>query len=56
MNVADIFKVNHLAIKGCRHILLIDDVSTTGSTLIEAVERYVSVIGGKVTLAVLAIA
>jgi predicted amidophosphoribosyltransferase len=56
LNVDNIFEVkDKMQIEG-KHILLVDDVITTGSTLISCAESILSAYGTKVSIAAIACA
>lgn len=56
-NVAGAFAVdNYKALEGFRHILLVDDVFTTGSTLAECCRALRSALGNKVMISVCTLA
>jgi ComF family protein len=55
-NVAGIFSLNEAAKYSGKHILLIDDVITTGATLVEAARELKKIPGVKVSIATMAIA
>jgi ComF family protein len=55
-NVGDVFAVGDPAAVAGRHILLVDDVLTTGSTLIGCATALLSVPGTRISVAALAVA
>ena len=55
-NVKDVFFVQQTSKLENKHILLIDDVVTTGSSLISCVEKLLTIEGVKVSVATIAIA
>jgi len=55
-NVASVFEVNETAAIANKHILLVDDVFTTGSTMERCAEQLLSVSGVKVSFATIACA
>lgn len=55
-NVENVFEVNRDLLPADKHILLVDDVITTGSTLISCTEALLKVPGTKVSIASIACA
>jgi ComF family protein len=56
LNVEGVFRVNEPDSLTCKHILLVDDVLTTGATLEACATAILEVEGTKVSIAVLAVA
>jgi ComF family protein len=56
LNVDGIFDVNEIEKLSCKHVLIVDDVITTGSTLEACAHAILKVPGTKVSVAVLAMA
>ena len=55
-NVADIFAVRHAERLRGRHVLLVDDVFTTGATVISCAEAIIAACGGDVRISVATVA
>jgi ComF family protein len=53
-NVAEVFSVNHAETLAGKHILLVDDVITTGSTIEACARHLLDIDGCKVSVAALA--